>query len=99
MDGSIGFSTTQSIRNYPETSFTFQNKFYKNFGTAHKFKKKWNFMNLKKKKAKWIGYLEVISDTHFISLQYEPSPILVSPKLGDPCSFQCQKPYFLGEQL
>ena len=27
MDGSIGFSTTQSVENYPESSFTFQNKF------------------------------------------------------------------------
>ena len=49
MDGSIGFSTTHSIRNYSETSFTLQNKLYKKFGTSHKFKKKWNFMNLKKK--------------------------------------------------
>ena len=85
MDGSIGFSTTQSIRTYPETSFTFQNKVYKNFGTLHKFEK--------------IGYLEIFSDTHFISLQYEPSSILVSPKLGDPCSFQWRKPHFSGEQL
>ena len=37
MDGSIGFSMTQSIRNYTETSFTFQNKFYKNFGTSRKY--------------------------------------------------------------
>ena len=37
-----------------------------------------------KKKAKLIGHLEIFSDTHFIYLQYEPSPILVSPKLGDP---------------
>ena len=25
---SIGFSTTQSVGNYPESSFTFKNKFY-----------------------------------------------------------------------
>ena len=37
MDGSIGFSTTQSIRCYTKTSFTFQNKFYKHFGISHKF--------------------------------------------------------------
>ena len=53
----------------------------------------------KKKKIKLIGYLEIFSDTHFSSLQYEPSPILVSPKLGDPCSFQCRKRHFSGEQL
>ena len=46
-----------------------------------------------------MGYLDILSDTHFISLQYEPSPILVSPKLWDPCSFQCRKPHFSGEQL
>ena len=28
MDGSIGLSTTQSVPKYPESSFTFQNKFY-----------------------------------------------------------------------
>ena len=50
MDGSIRFSMTQRIRNYPETSFTFQNKFYKNFGTSHKFeKKKMELHELKKK--------------------------------------------------
>ena len=27
MDGSIGSSTTQSVGNYPESLFTFQNKF------------------------------------------------------------------------
>ena len=48
MDGSIGFSTTQSIKKYPETSFTFQNKFYKNFGTSHKFKKKMEHHEFKK---------------------------------------------------
>ena len=37
MDGSIGFSTTQSIRNYPEASFSFQNKFYKTFETSPQF--------------------------------------------------------------
>ena len=41
----------------------------------------------KKKTAKWIGYIDILSDTHFISLQYEPSPILASPNLGDPYSF------------
>ena len=52
MDGSIGFTTTQSIRNYPETSFTFQNKFYKNFGTARKFFwKKMELHELKEKKV------------------------------------------------
>ena len=30
MNSSIGFSTTQSVGNYPESSFTFQNKIYKN---------------------------------------------------------------------
>ena len=94
MDGSIGFSTTQSIRYYTETSFPFQNKFYKNFGTSRKF-----FYDLKKKEAKWIGYLDILSDTHFISIQYEPSPILVSPELGDPCSFRFRTPHFSGEQL
>ena len=36
MDGSIEFSTTQSVGNYPESSFTFQNKFYIIFWTSHK---------------------------------------------------------------
>ena len=39
-------------------------------------------MNYKKKLTKWIGYLFIIFDTHFIPLQNEPSPILVGPKLG-----------------
>ena len=38
-----------SIRKYPETSFTFQNKFYKNLGTSHKFEKNGTY-ELKKKK-------------------------------------------------
>ena len=71
-----------------KTSFTCQNKFYRNFGISHKFFwKKMELHEFIKKTAEWIDYLEIISDTHFISLQYEPSPILVSPKLGDPCSF------------
>ena len=37
MDGSIGFSTNQSVGNYPKSSFTFQNKFIKKIGTAHNF--------------------------------------------------------------
>ena len=52
---------------------------------------------LKKKKLNKC-YLGTFSDTHFPSLQYEPSPILVSPKLGDPRSFQCRKRHFSGEQ-
>ena len=49
MDGSIGFSTTQSVENYPESLFTFQNKFYF-FGTSRKiFLKKIELYELKKK--------------------------------------------------
>ena len=70
MDGSIGFSPNQSVGNYPESSFTFQNKMYKNFGTLHNFFSKiFNFMNKKTKKTQWIGYVGVILDTHFIALQ------------------------------
>ena len=51
MDSSIGFSVTQSIRNYPETSFTFQNKCYKNFEISRTFFwKKMELHELKKKK-------------------------------------------------
>ena len=50
MYGSIGFSTTQSVGNYSESSFTFQNKIYKILEHCVIFKKKLNFMNLKKKK-------------------------------------------------
>ena len=83
MNGSIGFSTTQSVGNYPESSFTFQNKFYTIFWTSlNFFRKNLNFMNLKKKL--WIGYLGTILDTHFIPLQNEPSPILVGRKLREP---------------
>ena len=82
MDSSIGFSTNQSVGNYPETSFTFQNKQKKIFGTSQK--KKNELHQLKKKEAKCIGYLGIIHDTHFIPLQNEPSPILVGPKLGEP---------------
>ena len=32
-----------------------------------------------------MGYFGTIIDAHFIPLQNEPSPILVSPKLGEPC--------------
>ena len=39
---------------------------------------------LKKKLTKWIGYLGIIFDTHFIPLQNEPSPIIVGPKFGEP---------------
>ena len=51
IDASIGFSTTQSVGNYPKSSFTFQNKFYiifwisckKNFKKrSYKLKKKMN---------------------------------------------------------
>ena len=41
-------------------------------------------MNLKKKNLKWIGYLGMIPNTHFIPLQNEPSPIIVGPKLDEP---------------
>ena len=37
MDGSIGFITTQSIGNYPESSSTFQNKLKCLGGTLHNF--------------------------------------------------------------
>ena len=50
MGGSIGFSTTQSVGNYPESSFTFQNIF--NIFFEHRiicFKKK-ELYELKKKK-------------------------------------------------
>ena len=40
MDGSIGFSTTQSVGKAPYSSFSFQNKIYKNFGTLCNLKKK-----------------------------------------------------------
>ena len=83
MDGSIGFSTTHSVGNYPESLFTFQKR-VKKIGTSRNFfSKKWNFMN-KIKEDKWIGYLGIILDTHFNSLQNEPSPILVGLKLGEP---------------
>ena len=50
MDGSIGFSTTQSVVNYPESSFTFQNKFKFFCGTLRKKKsKKIELYELKKK--------------------------------------------------
>ena len=39
MDGSIGLSMTQSVGNYPESSFAFQYKFYTSFGTSHNLKK------------------------------------------------------------
>ena len=85
MDDSIGFSTAQNIGNYPESSFTFQNKYNFFFGTSHKFfSKKNGTLWIKKNKAKWIGYLGIILDTNFIPLQNEPSPILVRPKLGEP---------------
>ena len=85
MDGSIGFSTTQSVGNYPESSFIFQNKFKFWGGTLRNFfPPKMELYDLKKhtKKAKW-GYLGIILDTSFIILQNEPSPILVGPKLGE----------------
>ena len=84
MDGSIGFHMTKSVGNYRETSFTFQNKFVKNFVTLHKFFLKKMELHELKKKAKWIGYFLIILDTRFISLQNEPSPILVGPKLDEP---------------
>ena len=53
MGGSIGFSTAQSVGNYPESSFTFQNKIYKHFRTLHNFfLEKIELYELKKKKAK-----------------------------------------------
>ena len=36
MNDSIGFSTTQSVGKYLESSFTFQNKFKNIFGTSRK---------------------------------------------------------------
>ena len=52
MDGSIGFSMTQSVGKAPYSSFTFQNKIYKNFGTLPKKKnsKKMELREFKKKK-------------------------------------------------
>ena len=41
-------------------------------------------MNLKKENPKWIDYLGIILDTHFIPLQNETSSSLVGPKLGEP---------------
>ena len=80
MDCSIGFTLTQSVGNYSESSFTFQNKFSIVTWTLHKKKEVYAL----KKKVKWIGYLGIILDTHFIPLQNEPSPILVGPKLVEP---------------
>ena len=78
MDGSIGFCTTYLIRYYPEILFTFQNNFFF-FGTLRTFfQKKWNFINLKKKEAKWIDYLETIIDPHFIPLKNDPSRLVPS---------------------
>ena len=50
MDGSIGFSITQSVGNYSESSFTFQNK-CKNFLEHHvkKNSKKMELNEFKKK--------------------------------------------------
>ena len=52
-----------------------------------------------KKHTKWLGYLGIDFNTHFIPLQVEASPILVSPKLGEPIQFECQKCHLSGEQL
>ena len=85
MDGSIGFSTAQSVPKNPENLFTIQNIFYIIFWTSRKyFLKKMQFYEFKKKYPKWLGYLWVLLNTHFIPLQIEASPILVSPKLGEP---------------
>ena len=51
MDGSIGFSTTQSVGKSPDSSFTVQNKIDKIFGTLHNLKeKKWT-LGINKKKS------------------------------------------------
>ena len=78
---------TQSVENYQETSFTFQNKFQFFFGTLRNLKKK--KLSELKEKVKQIGYFPIILDTHFIPLQNEPSPILVGPKLREPQAFEC----------
>ena len=83
MDGSFGFSMTQSIGNYPESSFTVKNKWFFLDIALFFFEKNWT-LRLKKKKTKWICYLEIIIDTYFIPLQNEHSPILVGLKLGKP---------------
>ena len=52
MDGSIEFSTTQSVQRYPESSFTFQINcilFFEN--RVNLFRKKCTFMNLKTKES------------------------------------------------
>ena len=50
MDDSIGVSTIRSVGNYPESSFTFQNKFKFFFGTSRKFfSEKMELHELKKK--------------------------------------------------
>ena len=85
MDDSIGFITKQSVGNYPESSFTAQNKCQFFWGTSRKlFLKKMKLYELKKNKTKLISYLWIILDTHFIPLQNQPSPILVGPKLWEP---------------
>ena len=48
-------------------------------------------MNLLKKTYHRISYLGIISDTQFIPLQNEPSPILVGPKLGEEIPFESRK--------
>ena len=102
MDGSIGFSTTQSIRNYTKSSFTVQNRFSKKIWTLRKkILQKMQLYELKKKKnTKWLGYLGIVVDTHVIPFQNEPSPILVGAKLLNIFFlFQCRKRHFSGEQL
>ena len=49
---------------------------------------------LKKKEAKWIGYLGIIINPHFIPLQNEPSHILVGPTLGAPCVLSAENVTF-----
>ena len=82
MDGSIGFSTTQSVGNYLENSFNLKNKLHFLGGTSHTFFS--NFVN----NIYIYMYINLLfrdnSRFYLIPIQNGPSSILVGPKLGEP---------------
>ena len=92
IDASIGFSTTQSVQNGRLVHLFLKKKSIEFF--EHRiiyFSKKKQLYEFLKKILPLNRSVETVLDTHFIPLQNEPSPILVSPKLGEEKAFECRR--------
>ena len=99
MDGSIGFSTTQSVQFYPFVYLSSKINFLKFFEHRGNFllkKKRYEFI----KKNLQLNRSEKIElNTPFIPLQNEPSAILVGQNSGSHKPMSAGTRHFSGERL